>query len=143
MRRDLRAPIAPAPLPDGVALLPFTKDRVYEARELMKRVYPDGLNDGGISFEGFWSWLTTDSEFDPDLMFIAARDGAVVGFCHCWSGDFVKDLVVAPEFRRRGLGSALLTLALETLPGAGRHRSTSRPTSTMKPPSRCIGDWAS
>jgi ribosomal protein S18 acetylase RimI-like enzyme len=113
MRRDLGAPVAVAPLPAGIVLVPYDKAIANESRELMKRVYPDGLNDGGISFEGFWHWLTTDPEYDPDLMFVATAGGAVVGFCHCWTGSFVKDLVVAPEFRRRGLGGALLTLALE------------------------------
>lgn len=113
MRRDLTAPIAPAPLPAGVTLVPFSKSVAIESRELMRRVYPGGLGDRGISFEGFWDWLTNDPEYDPALMFVATQDGVVVGFCHCWSVPFVKDLVVAPELRRRGLGSALLTLALE------------------------------
>jgi len=113
MRRDLALPIAPAPLPGGIALVPFDKRTANEGRELMKRVYTDGLGDGGISFEGFWNWLTTDPEYDPDLMFVATAGGTVVGFCHCWSGSFVKDLVVAPEFRGQGIGGALLTLALQ------------------------------
>ena len=112
MRCDLTGPIAAAPLPQGTELLPFGKTIANEARELMRRVYPDGLNDGGISFEGFWAWLTTEPEYDAELMFAALRDGMVVGFCHCWRDAFVKDLVVAPEFRRRGLGSALLTMGL-------------------------------
>ena len=119
MRRDLGAPIAPAALPAGVGLVPFTRDRANLARELMKRVYPDGLNDGGISFDGFWAWLTGDPEYDASLMWVAERDGEVVGFCHCWTSDFIKDLVVAPEFRRRGLGTALLTIALETFAARG------------------------
>ena len=112
MRRDLSLPIAPAPLPAGIILLPFSKETTNAARELMKRVYPEGLNDGGISFEGFWTWLTTDAEFDRDLMFFAARHGVVVGLCHCWRDNFVKDLAVDPSFRKSGLGSALLTTAL-------------------------------
>ena len=119
MRRDLTAPIDPLPLPKGIELVPFSKALSNESRELMMRVYPDGLNDGGISFEGFWTWLTNEPEYDPALMFVACQNGIVVGFCHCWRDDFVKDLVVAPEFRRRGLGSALLTLALETFARRG------------------------
>jgi ribosomal protein S18 acetylase RimI-like enzyme len=113
MRRDLAAPIAPALLPDGIALVPFDKETAKEGRELMKRVYLEGLGDGGISFEGFWHWLTTDPEYDRGLMFVAAAGGPIVGWCHCWSGSFVKDLIVAPEFRGQGIGGALLTRALQ------------------------------
>src|SRR5690606_14476911 len=83
------------------------------ARELMQRVNPEGSGDGGVSFEGFWQWLTMDAEFDPELMFIVADEArSVVGLCHCWSGAFIKDLAVDPQVRGRGLGAALLTLAL-------------------------------
>ena len=93
--------------------MPFSMDAVRHAREVMRRAYMGDLGDNGISFGGFWTWLTTDPEFDPALVFIAAADERVVGFCHCWSKDFIKDLVVDKPFRRRGLGTALLTLALE------------------------------
>jgi len=106
-------------MPAGIDLAPFTKVTAYDSRELMKRVYADGLNDGGISFDGFWEWLTTDPEYDPTLMFVATIGEMVVGFCHCWSVPFVKDLVVDPQFRRRGLGSALLTLAMAAFAARG------------------------
>jgi hypothetical protein len=83
MRRDLTAPIAPAPLLDGITLLPFTMDTARASRALLQRVYPEGLGDGGISFEGFWAWLTAEPAYDSHLMFVAAANGAVVGFCHC------------------------------------------------------------
>ena len=118
MRRPLSLPIAPAPLPDGITLAPFTMETASASRTLMKRVYTD-LGDNDISFEGFWNWLTTDPEYDPQLMFVAAADGAVVGLCHCWNTGFIKDLVVAPEFRRRGLGTALLTIALSAFAHRG------------------------
>ena len=119
MRRDLAAPLAPSRLPAGVSLVPFGRETMRAAHELMQRVYPEGPNDNGISFDGFWEWLTTDSEFDPGLIFIAASDGDVVGLCHCWSVPFIKDLAVDPTFRRRGLGTALLTLALQTFRDRG------------------------
>lgn len=119
MRRDLSAPIAPAPLPLGVELLPFDRDSGRQARDLLQRVYPEGIGDNGITFDGFWTWLTTDSEYDPTLMFVVATDGQVVGLCHCWSSAFVKDLAVDPAFRRRGLGAALVTLSLEAFAHRG------------------------
>lgn len=119
MRRDLSASIAPAPLPDGVTLAPFDKATANACRNLLKRLYPEGLGDGGISFEGFWSWLTTDPEYDPDLIFVAEADGEVAGFCHCWRSSFIKDVAVAPEFGGRGIGTALVTMALEAFKARG------------------------
>jgi ribosomal protein S18 acetylase RimI-like enzyme len=86
---------------------------------VMRRAYDGDLGDHGISFEGYWEWLTTDSEFDPELIFIPEADGEVVGLCHCWTSAFVKDLVVDEPFRRRGLGAALMTLALEAFASRG------------------------
>jgi ribosomal protein S18 acetylase RimI-like enzyme len=112
MRRQLHLPIVPAPLPPGVNLIPFSRAAVRAGREVMRRAYDGDLGDRGNTFEGFWEWLTNDAEFDPALIFIAEADGEVVGLCHCWTGNFVKDLVVDAPFRRRGLGAALLTVAL-------------------------------
>lgn len=84
----------------------------------MKRVYVD-LDDGGISFDGWWDWLTNDPGYDPDLIYIAAEAGEVVGFCVCWNSNYIKDLVVAPEVERRGIGAALLTTALAAFAARG------------------------
>lgn len=113
MRRDLTAPVAPAPLPVGVSIVPFDKDIANESRELMRRVYQGELNDGGISFDGFWLWLTSKPEYDRDLVFVATANGAVVGFCLCWSTPYIKDLVVDEAWRRRGVGTVLLTHAMQ------------------------------
>jgi ribosomal protein S18 acetylase RimI-like enzyme len=119
MRRPLSLPIVPAALPDGITLAAFSVEAVRARRELMKRVYPGGLGDGNISFEGFWDWLTNDPEYDPTLMFVATANDAVIGFCHCWRDAFVKDLVVDAAFRQRGLGTALLTTALKAFAQRG------------------------
>lgn len=43
---------------------------------------------------------------------MAVSGGVVIGFCHCWTGAFIKDIVVDKSFRGRGVASALLTMAL-------------------------------
>ncbi len=119
MRRQLSLPIAAAPLPAGLGRVALTRKTAMPARELMRRVYDGELGDNGISFDGFWDWLTTDPEYDPELIFVATAGGEVVGFCHCWSSAFVKDIVVDEAFQRRGLGAALLTLALQAFASRG------------------------
>jgi ribosomal protein S18 acetylase RimI-like enzyme len=107
MRRDLTAPIMPAPLPEGVVLQPFDAPIAPACRDLMNRAY-----DEVVPFDKWWNWLTADSEYDPAYVYVACADKAVIGFCHSWTEPFVKDLVVDEAFRRRGLGAALLTKAM-------------------------------
>lgn len=119
LRRDLATPIAPALMPQSVALIPFGASNARACCELMNRVYGTSYGNAPETFENWWANLTADAEYDPGLMFVATANNAVVGFCHCWSVPFVKDLVVAPEFQRRGLGGALLTQALEAFAERG------------------------
>ena len=49
----LTLPLPAAVLPADVAIVPFVRETAWASRELMKLVYSDGLNDGGISFDGF------------------------------------------------------------------------------------------
>lgn len=107
----LDAPIAGAPLPPDISLKPFDVDAARECRDLMNRVYRGGFGDPW-EFDEWWPWVTTDADYSADLMFVAVSGGAVVGFCHCWTGAFIKDIVVDSAFRGRGLAGALLTMAL-------------------------------
>lgn len=111
MRRPLDEPVAPSPLPVGITLRPFDIATARDCRELMNRVYGEGYADP-VAFDVWWPWLTGDSEYVPELMFVAASGDWIVGFCHCWRDAFIKDVVVDSEWRQRGLGAALVTLAL-------------------------------
>ena len=118
MRRDLSAPIAPAPFPDGVVLDDFNFEIARSCRDLMNTVYAEGMGDV-VPFDAWFQALESDSEYDPSLCFVAVGAGKVLGFCHGWRIPFIKDLVVAPAWRGRGLGRALVTLALETFKARG------------------------
>jgi ribosomal protein S18 acetylase RimI-like enzyme len=111
MRRMLDAPVADAPLPEGLSLRPFDIETARECRDLMNRVYAEGFGDPR-EFDEWWLWVTTDADYSADLMFVAVSGDAVIGFCHCWTGAFIKDLVVDRAFRGRGIAGALLTMAL-------------------------------
>lgn len=111
MRRDLSQPIAPAPLPSDIELVPFDDSTARAGRELMNRVYADGFGDV-VAFDEWWPWLIEDADYDPGLMFVAREGNRVVGICHCWSGAFIKDVAVDPSVGGRGVGRALVTMAL-------------------------------
>jgi ribosomal protein S18 acetylase RimI-like enzyme len=78
------------------------------AHSLLTTAYD--LGGGTIdAFAPWWSALTSDSEYDPTLFFLA-RDGSgeIVGVAHCWTSAFLKDIAVAGPWRRKGIGTALL-----------------------------------
>jgi ribosomal protein S18 acetylase RimI-like enzyme len=77
----------------------------------MNAAYAEGYGDV-VSAELWWNRVSTDDEYDQSLMIVATANGAPVGFCHGWSEPFVKDIVVAAEWRRRGLAAAMLTALL-------------------------------
>jgi ribosomal protein S18 acetylase RimI-like enzyme len=108
MRRHL-GPTVPVPVwPDGMHLKAFTESEAAEVHALLKLAYANG--GGSVPSIGeWWSVLSQDSEYDPSLCFLVRdRRGALVGFAQCWTTAFVKDFVVHPDHRRRGIGQALL-----------------------------------
>ncbi|MEO8757206.1 MAG: GNAT family N-acetyltransferase [Devosia sp.] len=112
MRRDLTTPIASVPLPEAIVLAHFSIDIAPDCRSVMDAAYaPAGY--ATVPFEPWYAALAGNSEFDSALVWVAMSGCAVVGFCQCWRTPFVKDLVVAAAWRNRGLGSALLSQALQ------------------------------
>ena len=120
---DLSTPAPPARWPAGMAPVPFTAADAPAVHALMLSAYANG---GGSVPRSFWDWwdaTRTDEEFDPALCFMARTDqGGIAGFALCWSSSFVKDLVVHPAWRRRGVGEALLRSAQAALKARGHLR---------------------
>jgi ribosomal protein S18 acetylase RimI-like enzyme len=108
MRRDLREPIEPAVWPQGIRLQAFTTEDAVAVHSLLAAAYVDG--SGSVpAFAAWWSSLANDAEFDPKLVFVAWDRGlGIVGVAQCWTGAHIKDLAVDRDWRRRGLGRALL-----------------------------------
>ena len=108
MWRDLHEPCSAAVWPVGVQLQDFTSRHAAEVHELLAIAYRHG---GGVvpALDIWWPALTSDPEFDQKLVLIACdRTANIVGVAQSWKGAFVKDLAVAPDWRCRGLGRALL-----------------------------------
>jgi ribosomal protein S18 acetylase RimI-like enzyme len=108
MRRRLEGvPEAPS-WPDGMHLDRFTEECAAEVHALLTLAYTNG--GGSVPyFADWWRSLSGDSEYDPSLCFpVRDRDGDLAGFAQCWSSAYIKDVVVHPRFRRRGIGRALL-----------------------------------
>jgi ribosomal protein S18 acetylase RimI-like enzyme len=84
---------------------------------LLKLAYAEGGGSVPDDAADWWLSVSTDAEFDPGLMIVlvAMNGGEPVGLCHCWTSSFIKDLVVHPDWRRRGMAEALLNEACHRL----------------------------
>jgi ribosomal protein S18 acetylase RimI-like enzyme len=108
LRKDLSRAQQPAvwAAPTRQMSLAQTDPEVLHA--ILTEAYSAGM--GEIApFGTWWPQLNGDSEFDPELVFIAADDGGQpIGIAQCWTSGFIKDLAVVPAWRGRGIGETLL-----------------------------------
>lgn len=108
MRRLLIAPVPSPDWPEGAQLLTFAPEYAASVHALLAAAYANG--GGSVPpFSVWWTALSHDTEFDAALCFVAQDEtGRMIGVAQCWSSAFVKDLAIHPDWRRRGLGRALL-----------------------------------
>jgi ribosomal protein S18 acetylase RimI-like enzyme len=85
----------------------------------MVLAYADGA--GSVDeLSRWWPALSSDSDYDPALCLLAGGAGGVlIGAAQCWTSGFLKDLVVRPDWQRRGVGRALLLQLFATLRARG------------------------
>ena len=70
--------------------------------------------------DAWWPSITSDEEYDPELVFVAVdAGGRVVGIALCWTSGFVKDLAVDASLRGRGIGQILIGTAFATFQQRG------------------------
>lgn len=107
--------------PDGIETTAF--DPLHHgraARALLNDAYAPGGGDV-FAFEDWWPVLSADPEYRSDLCFVAldAANGALAGFAQCWSLGYIKDIAIAPAWRRHGLGRALMQEIFRTFQARG------------------------
>lgn len=108
MRRHLDADLLPAIWPTGVRLLPLQRTDPRTLHTILTDAYANGFGSTA-PFDDWWPTLNADTEFDPDLVFVAADEaGQPIGVAQCWRSGFIKDLAVVPAWRGKGIGDALL-----------------------------------
>ena len=118
MRIDLTQELAEPLFPPGVSLHTFAENDAQRLHALLEH----GYRQGGGSVDAFHASLPQllgDSEFDPELCFLAYANGEAVAAAICWTSAFVKDIVVNEAWRRRGLGEALLRHSFLTFRARG------------------------
>ena len=111
LRRDLTAVVTKPSWPPRYYMRTFTTDDAPEVHRLLEVGYFQGGGHVG-TFEEWWPDVRDDKEFAVALCFLAINERqSIVGVAQCWTSAFIKDLVVLPEARRRGIGEALLVTA--------------------------------
>jgi ribosomal protein S18 acetylase RimI-like enzyme len=113
LRRDLASAVADPVWPASFTPRGFTAEDAPAVHRLMQIGYAGGGGSVG-PFDQWWPGVRDDGEFDAALCFLAV-DGAgeIAAVAQCWTSAFIKDLVVHPGARRRGLGEALLLTAFQ------------------------------
>jgi ribosomal protein S18 acetylase RimI-like enzyme len=88
----------------------YTADDAEDVHRLLDEAYLGWDDEYVVVPHTEWlAFMTTGSDYDPGCWFLAeTQSGRLAGVCLNWSTGWVKDLAVRPEWRRRGLGEALL-----------------------------------
>jgi mycothiol synthase len=95
--------------PDGIITRTFRRGEARAVKALLDLSYSEEPDFRPPSFEDWSGFMLADPSFDPSCWFIAeAPDGSLAGAALNWKEGYVKDLVVHPAHRRRGLGEALM-----------------------------------
>jgi GNAT superfamily N-acetyltransferase len=122
---DLATPAPPAAL-EGVELRPFEAGRDERTMHAtMSEAFSGHQWRSSEPFDAWQARLIGHGAFDPGLWFIAwegeAAVGALIAYDHGDLG-WIQSLGVREEWRRRGIGSALLARSFVELARRGQHR---------------------
>jgi ribosomal protein S18 acetylase RimI-like enzyme len=122
MEVELGGQLAEPAWPEGVTVRTFRDGDARAVHRLLDEAYRTTGQGDEDRFEDWEPAMMGDPSFDPELWFLAEAEGELVGACLNWREGFVKDIVVAAEWRGRGLGEALLRHAFRELAARGVDR---------------------
>jgi ribosomal protein S18 acetylase RimI-like enzyme len=105
---DLDDTLEPPRWPDDVAVRTFRPEDAAAVKELLDLAYAEERDHRPLSFEDWQTFMLGDPDFDPACWFLAEAEGELAAAILNWNDGYVKDLVVHPERRRRGLGEGLM-----------------------------------
>jgi mycothiol synthase len=108
MAIDLPDEVPPPRWPDGVSVRPFGDEDAAPVKELLDLAYAAEPHHRPLRFEHWRRFMLEDPSFDPTAWFLVEANGGLVGAALNWKEGYVKDLVVRPDWQRRGLGTALM-----------------------------------
>ena len=120
LARDLTEPPEPPPLPDGFRYRTVSADDLAERVSIHREVWTRPGRPSRFT-ESSYAQVRAEWPYRESLdCVVEAPDGRFAAYCLCWPddenrvGEF-EPVGVRPEFRRRGLGAAVCTFALQRL----------------------------
>ena len=107
---DLPDEIPEPEWPDGVSVRAYGGEEAEarEIKDLLDLAYAEEFHHKPAAFEDWSRFMFEDPMFDAGVWFLAVADGKIVGAALNWDEGYIKDLVVHPDWRGRGLGKALV-----------------------------------
>jgi len=96
--------------PEGVSVRTYGGEdaEAREIKDLLDLAYAEEFHHHPDTFENWSRFMFEDPMFDAKVWFLAVADGKIVGAALNWDEGYIKDLVVHPGWRGRGLGKALV-----------------------------------
>jgi len=118
-RRELAQPLAETPVYPYVLRTFRSRADVPLVHALLQEAYAE-RGAGLDGCDAWWHQLCTDPEFDARLVFLVETPvGALAAAGIVWNTGVVKELAVAPGYRRQGLGKAVLAQMCRTFAQQG------------------------
>jgi ribosomal protein S18 acetylase RimI-like enzyme len=111
--------------PDGIEIRPLRPGEERAVYEAQQETFRDTWEPIEESFEEWSHFLLQPPRYDPELWFVATSGDAIAGFviCHPYPSTpelgWIALLGVRREWRKRGLGRALLLHAFRAFEGRG------------------------
>jgi ribosomal protein S18 acetylase RimI-like enzyme len=121
---DLDNSLEPPHWPDDVAVRTFREEDAEAVKELLDLAYAEEADHEPMAFEEWKTFMLGDPNFDPSCWFLAEAEGELAAAALNWDDGYVKDLVVHPERRRRGLGESLMRHTFREFRRRGLERVT-------------------
>ena len=128
MWRTLDGDLEPPRWPADVEVRAYTSADGERVHRLLDESYAGWDRDYVERTHDDWlDFMTAHDDFDPEMWFLAEREGALVACALHWratagGNGWVKDLVVRESERGRGLGKALLRHGLHAYRDRGARR---------------------
>ena len=100
--------------PEGIEVRTVRTEDAAAVKTLLDEAYAAEPEHRPVPFDEWRQVMLGDPSFDPDVWFLAESGGELAAAALNWKEGYVKDLVVHPAWRRRGLGEALLRRTFAT-----------------------------
>jgi mycothiol synthase len=123
MRRDLQEPIPEAPLPGDIMLAEWRSELAEQFFVAYDASFRDRPGFPGWSAEQWIEGVVEDDDFRADMSLLAIAGGTPIGFIVC-AADWIVQVGTRPEWRGRGLASALICEVMRRMRASGEQHTT-------------------